>query len=151
MRHQEKQVPGNDPKRLPALLTILNAILTAKREWIRECQHRNVETNAVFSQVDGRLDGIPFKPDQHWRMLLHFRIYSNTSLMLGKNLLWVAKQHGHSVEVMLRMYAAWLDDATEADIQAIKQAMKKDQQRASPFPILEPQVPLQIQRKIARD
>ncbi|MGA2778466.1 MAG: hypothetical protein ABSF94_12995 [Steroidobacteraceae bacterium] len=24
-------------------------------------------------------------------------------LMLGKNLLWVAKQHGHSVEVMLRM------------------------------------------------
>ena len=26
-------------------------------------------------------------------------------LMLGKNLLWVAKQHGHSVEVMLRMSA----------------------------------------------
>ncbi len=36
--------------------------------------------------------------------------------MLGKNLLWVAKQHGHSVEVMLRMYAAWLEGATEADI-----------------------------------
>ena len=46
-------------------------------------------------------------------------------LMLGKNLLWVAKQHGHSVEVMLRMYAAWLDGATEADIHAIKQAMEK--------------------------
>jgi hypothetical protein len=45
--------------------------------------------------------------------------------MLGKNLLWVAKQHGHSVEVMLRMYAAWLDGATAADIQAIKQAMGK--------------------------
>jgi hypothetical protein len=45
--------------------------------------------------------------------------------MLGKNLLWVAKQHGHSVEVMLRMYAAWLDGATAADIQAIKQAMEK--------------------------
>ena len=40
-------------------------------------------------------------------------------------LLWVAKQHGHSVEVMLRMYAAWLDGATTADIQAIKQAMQK--------------------------
>ncbi len=38
--------------------------------------------------------------------------------MLGKNLLWVAKQHGHSVEVMLRMYAAWLEGATEADIRA---------------------------------
>src|SRR5271168_2183330 len=45
-------------------------------------------------------------------------------LMLGKNLLWVAKQHGHSVEVMLRMYAAWLDGATESDVHAIKQAME---------------------------
>jgi integrase len=46
-------------------------------------------------------------------------------LMLGKNLLWVAKQHGHSVEVMLRMYAAWLDGATEADIQTIRMAMER--------------------------
>jgi hypothetical protein len=46
-------------------------------------------------------------------------------LMLGKNLLWVAKQHGHSVEVMLRMYAAWLEGATDADIHAIKKAMEK--------------------------
>jgi hypothetical protein len=45
--------------------------------------------------------------------------------MLGKNLLWVAKQHGHSVEIMLRMYAAWLDVATAADIHAIKKAMEK--------------------------
>src|SRR6266478_7493198 len=37
----------------------------------------------------------------------------------------VAKQHGHSVEVMLRMYVAWLDGATAADIQAIKQAMER--------------------------
>jgi hypothetical protein len=44
-------------------------------------------------------------------------------LMLGKNLLRVAKQHGHSVEVMLRMYAASIEGATDADIQAIKQAM----------------------------
>jgi hypothetical protein len=45
--------------------------------------------------------------------------------MLGKNLLWVAEQRGHSVEVMLRMYAAWLEGATEADINAIKQAMER--------------------------
>ena len=44
--------------------------------------------------------------------------------MLGKNLLWVAKHHGHTVEVMLRMYAAWLDGAA-ADIQAIKRAMER--------------------------
>lgn len=46
-------------------------------------------------------------------------------LMLGKNLLWVAKQHGHSVEVMLRMYAAWLDGATDSDIHAIRQALER--------------------------
>jgi hypothetical protein len=40
-------------------------------------------------------------------------------------MLWVAKQHGHSVEMMLRMYAAWLEGATEAAIHAIKQAMEK--------------------------
>jgi hypothetical protein len=50
--------------------------------------------------------------------------------MLGKNLPWVAKQHGHSVEVMLRMYAAWLDGATQADIHAIKKATE---QGPSPF------------------
>ncbi|MDB6084835.1 MAG: phage integrase family protein [Gammaproteobacteria bacterium] len=44
-------------------------------------------------------------------------------LMTGKNLLWVAKQHGHSVQVMLTMYAAWLEGATDADIEAIKAAM----------------------------
>jgi hypothetical protein len=37
----------------------------------------------------------------------------------------VAKQHGHGVEVMLRMYAAWIEGATEADIHAIKKEMEK--------------------------
>lgn len=31
------------------------------------------------------------------------------NLMLGKNLLWVAKQHGHSVQTRLDTYAAWID------------------------------------------
>jgi hypothetical protein len=46
-------------------------------------------------------------------------------LILGKNLLWVAKQHGHSGEVTLRMYASWLAGATESDLHAIKQAIEK--------------------------
>jgi hypothetical protein len=52
--------------------------------------------------------------------------------MLGKNLLRVAKQHGHSVEVMLRMYAAWLEGATECD-HAIKQAMENRPAARAPF------------------
>ena len=44
--------------------------------------------------------------------------------MVGKNPLWVAKQHGHSVHVMLDVYAAWTEGAKDPDITAIKQAMQ---------------------------
>ena len=44
--------------------------------------------------------------------------------MIGKNPLWVAKQHGHSVQTMLEVYAAWTEGAKEADIEAIRQAMQ---------------------------
>jgi len=44
--------------------------------------------------------------------------------MIGKNILWTAKQHGHGVQIMLNIYAAWLEGATPADIQAIRSAME---------------------------
>jgi hypothetical protein len=44
--------------------------------------------------------------------------------MMGKNLMWVARQHGHSVQVMLSMYGAWIEGSTEADIEAIKRSMQ---------------------------
>ncbi len=45
------------------------------------------------------------------------------NLMLGKNVLWVAKQHGHSITTMLRAYAAWTEGAVETDIRAIERSM----------------------------
>ncbi len=45
------------------------------------------------------------------------------NLMLGKNPLWVARQHGHSVRTMLEIYAAWADGAVESDVTAIEQAI----------------------------
>jgi hypothetical protein len=45
------------------------------------------------------------------------------NLMAGRNPLWVAKQHGHSITTMLRAYAAWAEGAVEADIEAIRRAM----------------------------
>ena len=44
-------------------------------------------------------------------------------LMIGRNPLWVAKQHGHSLLTMLRVYAAWTADASEGDAAAIREAM----------------------------
>ena len=43
--------------------------------------------------------------------------------MAGKNPLWVAKQHGHSICTMLRVYAAWADSAVESEVEAIKRSM----------------------------
>lgn len=45
------------------------------------------------------------------------------NLMIGKNALWVAKQHGHSIATMLRAYAAWAEGAAEVDVEAIKRSM----------------------------
>ena len=56
------------------------------------------------------------------------------NLMLGKPLLWVAQQAGHSVEVMLRMYAKWLDGATPADIEAIRKFLQGSSKPAAPRP-----------------
>jgi hypothetical protein len=53
------------------------------------------------------------------------------NLMIGKNPLWVAKQHGHSVQTMLEVYAAWTEGANAADIEAIKRAMELDSHRVA--------------------
>ncbi len=45
-------------------------------------------------------------------------------LTIGRNPLWVAKQHGHSITTMSRVYAAWAEDAIEADIKAIDRAVQ---------------------------
>jgi hypothetical protein len=54
---------------------------------------------------------------------LHVFICSTRNLMAGKNPLWVAKQHGHSIATMLRAYAAWAEGTTEVDVEAIKRSM----------------------------
>ena len=56
------------------------------------------------------------------------------NLMIGKNPLLVARQHGHSVATMFRTYAAWMQDAPESEIRLIRSAMKakKSARRAKP-------------------
>jgi integrase len=96
-----------------------------------------IDHEDLFFQADGAPMRDPEYPRRRWRDTLintvkgryrgpyHARHSSVTwRLMAGKNLLWVAKQHGHSVEIMLRMYADWIDGATEADIEAIRRALQ---------------------------
>jgi hypothetical protein len=44
-------------------------------------------------------------------------------LMIGRNPLFVAKQHGHSLTTMLSIYAAWVEGAQEVDVVAIRAAI----------------------------
>jgi hypothetical protein len=47
------------------------------------------------------------------------------NLMIGRNPLLVAKEHGHRLTTMLSVYAAWTEGAVEADISAIRHAMTR--------------------------
>ena len=47
------------------------------------------------------------------------------NLMLGRNPLWVAQQHGHSISTMLWVYAAWIEGASETDLVRLRKAMQK--------------------------
>jgi integrase len=51
------------------------------------------------------------------------------NLMVGRNVLWVAKQHGHSIHTMLRVYAAWTEGTRLGDIKAIRRAMNHRPER----------------------
>ena len=129
-----KTLEDRDVELCPRALAILKRHLALRAEYVAA---RKIHHEQLFFLEDGRPISDPEITRWRWsesikalnirrRGPYHARHSSVTwQLMLGKNLLWVAKQHGHSVEVMLRMYAAWLEGATEADIHAIKQAMER--------------------------
>jgi hypothetical protein len=116
----------------PRALEVLKRHVQLRDKYVAEGKIRH---DHLFFLEDGSPIGDPEATRWRWNESLkklqicqrgpyHARHSSVTwQLMFGKNLLWVAKQHGHSVEVMLRMYAAWIEGATDADIQAIKQGM----------------------------
>jgi integrase len=95
-----------------------------------------VDHDRLFFKATGGAIRILQYPHRRWRRTLlrnsgirYRRPYCarHTSvswdLMVGRNSLWVAKQHGHSITTMLRAYAAWAEGAIEADIEAIQHAM----------------------------
>ena len=64
-------------------------------------------------------------------------------LMIGKNPLWVAKQHGHGVQTMLEVYAAWIEGAKAEDIEAIKRALEA-RPTAAPHPSAQQPTPTEF-------
>jgi integrase len=125
----------------PRALAVLKSHLTLRSEWVRAGKIHHAQ---VFIQDSGepiRLLNYPYERWRHTLQSLQLRYrkpycarHSSVSwnLMIGKNPLWVAKQHGPSVTTMFRVYSAWAEGAEAAAIQAIKRAMKRP-----PAPALE--------------
>jgi len=119
----------------PRALEVLNRqlVLRERLEKAGTVRHRN-----LFFKDNGAPIRYLNDPYDRWRWTLdhtsraRYRDPYNArhscvswNLMIGKNLLWAAKQHGHSVQTMLTMYAAWTEGATDADIEAIRRAMRE--------------------------
>jgi len=133
-KDRTKTQEDRDVELCPRALEVLRRHLALRAEFVAAGKIRHQH---LFFLEDGRPISDPEITRWRWSQSItaldirrrgpyHARHSSVTwQLMLGKNLLWVAKQHGHSVEVMLRMYAAWLEGATDSDIHAIKQAMER--------------------------
>jgi integrase len=107
------------------------ALAVLKRQW----DLTGMADGPVFTHANGQRILSPLLPWRRWQFI-HKRLDTryrepyqmrHTSvtwnLMIGKNLLWVAEQHGHSAAVMLKTYAKWLKGATEEDIARIRRAM----------------------------
>jgi integrase len=104
--------------------------------------HRDLKSRRLIDhdQLFFKDDGSPIQhlgyPAKRWRLSLerlgqryrrpYCARHSSVSwnLMIGKNPLFVARQHGHSLVTMWRTYAAWMDGAVESDIDLIRAAIE---------------------------
>jgi integrase len=104
----------------------------------------NIDHDFVFFQEDGAPILNLSYPYDRWRYILektriHYREPYNARhsfiswrLMIGENVLLVAKEDGHSAQTMLSTYAAWTEGATEADVEMIRKAMQQSPHMLSP-------------------
>ncbi|WP_116812859.1 hypothetical protein [Steroidobacter cummioxidans] len=117
------------------------------------------ELAAADGHILFREDGTPISdlnhPYDRWRWTLPMmrkaryrepynarHSFVSCNLMLGENLLWVAKQNGHSVQTMLGVYGIWIEGSQQADLEAIRRAMEVSPRRGALTSLLrDPSVP----------
>jgi len=136
----------------PRAFTVLKRQLTLYRNLK---SRRLIDHNQIFFKDDGKPIRNLSYPAKRWRLSLqrleqrYRRPYSarhssvSWNLMIGKNPLFVARQHGHSLVTMWHTYAAWMDGAFESDIGLIRAAIEP------PAPQAPELVPSSVQRDSA--
>jgi hypothetical protein len=113
------------------------AVLKRQLALYRDLKSRRlIEHDQLFFKDDGKPIRNLGYPAKRWRLSLerlgqryrrpYCARHSSVSwnLMIGKNPLFVARQHGHSLVAMWLTYAAWMDGALESDIGLIRAAME---------------------------
>jgi hypothetical protein len=65
----------------------------------------------------------PFSIQEAEALILGQHVEWGEAIGNFKDKLWCSKSFGHGVEVMLKMYAAWIEGTTEADIELTRRAM----------------------------
>ena len=119
----------------PRALSVLKRQLALREQYL---QAGKIDHDLVFFKDDGEPIRSLKYPYMRWRYVmeklgLRYRDpytarHSCVSwhLMLGKNLVWCARQHGHSVQVMLSNYGTWIENATDADVEEIKRSLASE-------------------------
>jgi hypothetical protein len=117
----------------PRALTVLKRQLALYR-YLKA--RRLIEHNQLFFKDDGTPIRNLDYPAKRWRLSLerlgqryrrpYCARHSSVSwnLMIGKDPLFVARQHGHSLVTMWRTYVAWMDGALESDIGLLRAAIE---------------------------
>jgi integrase len=119
----------------PRAVAVLKRQLALRERWQR--LGTRVDHEHVFVKEDGEpirhlhygwkrwrrsLERLALRPRAPYKARHSFITWN---LMIGKNPLWVAKQHGHSAHLMLDVYANWMEGTDAADIARIEQAMQR--------------------------
>lgn len=105
-----------------------------------------VDHDCLFVQDNGQPIQDRLEACRRWRQTLrrlairYRRPYTarhtsvSWNLMISKSPLRVAKEHGHSVQTMWRVYSAWMEGAVDSDIEAIRSARQLQVTTREPAP-----------------
>jgi len=119
----------------PRAIEVLKRQLALRERWQRV--GTRIDHEHVFFKDDGEpirhlhyawkrwrhsLERLDLRPRAPYKTRHSFITWN---LMIGKNPLWVAKQHGHSAHLILDAYANWIEGIDPSQIAAIEQAMQR--------------------------
>jgi integrase len=126
----------------PRAIRVIRRQLEVREVLLR---HGSLDHDSLFLDENGAPIQNLLCSAHRWRQTLkrlgirHRKPYSarhtsvSWNLIIGRSPLRTAREHGHSVETMWRVYSAWMEGAVDSDIEIIKYAMENGPQSIPPL------------------